>query len=304
MFRHSTGKWALTLSLWFTMGVQAAPEKLKPYILGSPQSGDMAQVVNLTKTALAANGFEVVGSYSPFPEATVIVATNNDLKAAAAKAKNGGFGVGQRVAVTNVDGKLQVTYVNPAYIGAAYGLGSLDSVSAKLLAALGNSLTFGSEKGLSEKQLAPGVYHYKMAMPYFDQIDTVGRHPDYKTAVDTVEKNLATGAGGTKKVYRIDLPNEVSVFGVGITRGDGLTSGSKDTDKEVLQIIDYGEYRASAYLPYEIMVKGNEVIALRGRYRIAVHFPDTSMMGEHGFTKIMSSPPGIKRALIAVGGGE
>ncbi len=306
MFRYSTGKWALalTLSLWFTMGAQAAPEKLKPYILGSPQSGDITQVVNLTKTALAANGFEVVGSYSPFPEATVIVVTNNDLKAAAAKAKNGGFGVGQRVAVTNVDGKLQVTYVNPAYIGAAYGLGSLDSVSAKLLAALGNSLTFGSEKGLSEKQLAPGVYHYKMAMPYFDQIDTVGRHPDYKTAVDTVEKNLAAGAGGTKKVYRIDLPNEVSVFGVGITRGDGLTSGAKDTDKEVLQIIDYGEYRATAYLPYEIMVKGNEVIALRGRYRIAVHFPDTSMMGAHGFTKIMSSPPGIKRALIAIGGGE
>ena len=305
MFKHSTGLGALALSLWMAMAAQAAPEKLKPYILASPpQSGDMTQVVNDTKTALAANGFEVVGSYAPFPEAMVIVVTNNDLKAAAAKAKNGGFGVGQRVAVTNVDGKLQVSYVNPAYIGAAYGLGRLESVSAKLQAALGNSLAFGSEEGLSEKQLAPGVYHYKMAMPYFDQIDLVGRHPDYKTAVDTVEKNLAAGAGGTKKVYRIDLPNEVSVFGVGITRGDGPASGAKDTDKEILHIIDFGEYRATAYLPYEIMVKGNEIIALRGRYRIALHFPDTSMMGEHGFTKIMSSPPGIKRALIAVGGGD
>ena len=161
MFKHNTGIWALALSLWFAMGAQAAPEKLKPYILGSSQSGDMAQVVNQTKTALAANGFEVVGSYVPFPEATVIVVTNNDLKAAAAKAKNGGFGVGQRVAVTTVDGKIQVSYVNPAYIGAAYGLGRLESVSAKLQAALGNSLAFGSEEGLSEKQLAPGTYHYK-----------------------------------------------------------------------------------------------------------------------------------------------
>ena len=100
------------------------------------------------------------------------------------------------------------------------------------------------------------------------------------------------------------LPNEVSVFGVGITKGDGPISGAKDTDREILHIIDFGEYRATAYLPYEIMVKGNEIIALRGRYRIAVHFPDTSMMGAHGFTKIMSSPPGIKRALIAVGGGD
>ena len=98
MFRHSTGIWALALSLWFTTGAQAAPEKLKPYILGSPQSGDMAQVVTLTKAALAAHGFEVVGSYSPCPEAMVIVVTNYDLKTAAAKAKNGGFGVGQRVA--------------------------------------------------------------------------------------------------------------------------------------------------------------------------------------------------------------
>jgi len=41
---------------------------------------------------------------------------------------------------------------------------------------------------------------------------------------------------------------------------------------------------------------------MRGRYRIAVHFPDTSMAGEHGFTKIMSSPGGIKNALEAVAG--
>ena len=305
MFKHNTSKWALALCLWFAVvGAQAAPEKLKPYILGSPQTGSMAEVVNLTKTALAAHGFEVVGSYTPFPEATVIVATNDELKAAAAQAKNGGFGAGQRVAVTSVDGKLQVSYANPAYIGAAYGLGKLESVSAKLQAALGNSLAFGSEAGLSEKRLAPGVYQYKLAMPYFDQTDLVGRHPDYKTAVATVEKNLAEGAGGTKKVYRIDLPNEVSVFGVGIIKGDGPTSGAKDTDQEILRIIDYGQYRATAYLPYEIMVKGNEIIALRARYRIAVHFPDTSMIGEHGFTKIMSSPSGIKRALIAVGGGE
>lgn len=304
MSMHTVSKLIVAAMLWSAALAHAAPERLKPYILGNAQVGDMNQVVNLTKAALLANGFEVVGSYSPFPEATVIVATNDELKAAASKApENGGFGVAQRVAVTNVEGKLQVSYVNPAYIGAAYGMGSLDGVSTKLRAALGNTLSFGSEEGLTAKQLAPGVYHYKMAMPYFDQTDLVGKQEDYKTAVDLVEKNLASGAGGTKKVYRIDLPNQVSVFGIGITTGDGLTRGAKDTDKEVLDIIDYKEHRSTAYLPYEIMVKGNEIIALRGRYRIAVHFPDTSMMGEHGFTKIMSSPGGIRRALEAVAGG-
>jgi hypothetical protein len=281
----------------------AAPGKLKPYVLGNPLVGDMNQVVSQTKAALTANGFEVVGSYSPYPAATVIVATNAELKAAASKAMNGGFGVAERVAVTSVEGKLQVSYVNPNYIGAAYGLGNLDAVYAKLRTALGDTLSFGSEEGMTAKQLAPGTYHYKMGMPYFNQTDLVGRHPDYKTAVDTVEKNLAQGLGGTKKVYRIDLPNEVSVFGIGIVTGDGLTNGAKDTDKEVMDIIDYKDYRSTAYLPYELMIKNNKIIALRGRYRIAVHFPDTSMMGEHGFTKIMSSPGGIRRALETVAGG-
>lgn len=303
MSMHTVSRLIVIAVLWGAGLAHAAPEKLKPYILGNPPSGDMLQVVNLTKAALVAHGFEVVGSYSPYPEATVIVATNDTLKAAASKAKNGGFGVAQRVAVTSVDGKLQVSYVNPAYLGAAYGLGNLEAVSAKLRAALGNTLSFGSEEGMTAKQLAPGVYHYKMAMPYFDQTDLVGKHDDYRTAVETVEKNLALGLGGTKKVYRIDLPNEVSVFGVGILTGDGINRGAKDSDKEVMDIIDYREYRSTAYLPYELMIKGNEIIALRGRYRIALHFPDTSMMGEHGFTKIMSSPGGIRRALELVAGG-
>jgi hypothetical protein len=104
-------------------------------------------------------------------------------------------------------------------------------------------------------------------------------------------------------VYRIDLPGkDVSVFGVAIPQGDGPDSGDKDTDKEITDIIDYKEIRSTAYLPYEIMVQGNQALALRGRYRIALHFPDTPMTGKHGFTKIMSSPGGIKNALKAVAG--
>ena len=76
----------------------------------------------------------------------------------------------------------------------------------------------------------------------------------------------------------------------------------KDTDKEITDIVDYKKYRHTAYLPYEMMVVGNEVIALRGRYRIALHYPDTKMMGARGFTKIMSAPKGIKFALKAVAG--
>lgn len=274
--------------------------RLKPFILGNPIAGDLDQVTTAVKTALKAQGFEEAGSYSPYANATVIVVTSPELKAAAAKAKNGGFGAGQRVAVTEVKGKLQVSYMNPAYMGAAYGLGKLEAVSEKLKAALGAVQDFGSAEGLTAEQLAPGNYHYMIGMPYFSQVDQHAKYPDYATAVAAVEKGLAAGRGGTKKVYRIDLPGEVSVFGVGIVTGDGIDKGDKDTDKEIMDIIDFRDLRSTAYLPYEMMVKGGEVISLRGRYRIAVHFPDTKMAGAHGFTKIMSSPGGIKAALNAV----
>ena len=291
----------LLLALGFFSIAQA--EILKPFVLGNAVPGTMADVVNHTTEKLTEQGFTVVGTYSPYPNATVICASHPDISAAAAKAENGGFGAAQRVAVTEVNGELQLTYVNPAYLGTAYGLGKMESISAKLEAALGHEQEYGSEKGIKEEKLAPGKYHYKMMMPYFDDIDVLNTYADYQTGVETVEANLAAGKGGTAKVYRIDLPGkDVSVFGVAIPQGDGPDSGDKDTDKEITDIIDYREIRSTAYLPYEIMVQGNQAIALRGRYRIAVHFPDTSMAGKHGFTKIMSSPGGIKNALKAVAG--
>lgn len=283
-------------------GVNASAEALKPFVLGDTPAGDMAPVVEATKKALTANGFQVVGSYSPFSTATVICATNPELLAAAVKAKNGGFGVAQRVAVTDVKGKLQVSYVNPAYIGTAYGLGKLDKTTEALKAALGHKQEFGS-KGVEEELLKPGVYHYSFGMPYFHNIDDLAEYPDHKTAVEKVEAALAAGKGGTQKVYRVDLPNEVVVFGVAINKGDGVNKGAKDTDKEILDIIDFQDPRSTAYLPYEMMVAGKKVVSLRGRFRIAVMFPDLSMMGAHGFSKIMSAPGGIKDALMQAAGG-
>ena len=291
----------IVLALSFFSVAQA--EVLKPFVLGKAVSGKMDDVAVYTKVQLTGQGFTIVGTYSPYPNATVICASHPDISAAAAKAENGGFGAAQRVAITEMDGKLQVTYVNPAYLGTAYGLGKMESISAKLETALGHEQEYGSEKGIKEEKLGPGKYHYKMMMPYFDDIDVLNTYADYQTGVETVEANLAAGKGGTAKVYRIDLPGkDVSVFGVAIPQGDGPDSGDKDTDKEITDIIDYREIRSTAYLPYEIMVQGNQAIALRGRYRIAVHFPDTSMAGKHGFTKIMSSPGGIKNALKAVAG--
>ena len=143
----------IILALSFFSVAQA--EVLRPFVLGKTVPGTMTDVVNHTTEKLTEQGFTVVGTYSPYPNATVICASHPDISAAAAKAENGGFGAAQRVAVTEIDGKLQVTYVNPAYIGTAYGLGKLESISIKLEAALGHEQEYGSEKGIKEKKLGP-----------------------------------------------------------------------------------------------------------------------------------------------------
>lgn len=289
----------LALTLCAFAAAAQAEEKLRPFVLGNTPTGDMAATVQATKRALAANGFQVLGSYVPYQGATVICATNGELRATALKTENGGFGAVERVAVTNDNGTLEVSYVNPVYMGIAYGMGELPQTTAALAKALGAQKTFGAE-GLDKSELGPQQYHYAIGMPYFFDVDLVETYPDHKTAVDTIERNLDLGKGGTQKVYRLDLSNDVTVFGVGITTGDGIGKGDRDTDTEIMQIIDYKSPRSTAYLPYELMVTGDRAIALAGRYRIAVYFPDTRMFGAHGFTKIMSAPDGILNALTAV----
>ena len=70
----------------------AQAEVLKPFILGNTVSGTMSEAVNDVTAKLTEQGFTVIGTYSPYPNATVICASYPDLTEAAAKAKNGGFG--------------------------------------------------------------------------------------------------------------------------------------------------------------------------------------------------------------------
>ncbi len=284
----------------FTVSSLAQAEGLKPFVLGTePQQGNLEQAVAAAKTALQGQGFEVVGSYSPYPNATVIVVTSDALKANAAKSDFGGYGAAQRVAVTKVKDKIQVSYTNPPYMAAAYRMqGSLMDVKTKLEAALGKQKEFGSEKGLSDKDLRK--YHYTFGMEYFDSLgkNQLAEFKSFQDATAAVEAGLAAGKAGVTKVYRIDIPGkEEAVFGVAITKGKGA-------DKYIMDYIDFGDVKSTAHLPYEILVSGNKVYHLFARFRIAIDFPDLSMMGSNSFMSIMSAPGAIKDSLTETVIGE
>jgi hypothetical protein len=277
----------------FSMAAMARADGLKPFMLGAePQQADLEQAVAAVKTSLQGQGFEVAGSYAPYSNAVVVVVTSEALKANAAKSEFGGYGAGQRVAVTKVKDKLQVSYTNPPYWAAAFRMkDNLEDVKAKLAAALGKQKEYGSEDGITEKKLRK--YNYMMGMAKFDSLGDheLAAFKTYQEAVNAVEAGLAAGKAGVTKVYRIDVPGkEEAVFGVAIAKGKGA-------DKYIMDYIDFADVKSTAHLPYEILVSGNKVYHLFAKFRIAISFPDLSMMGSNSFMSIMSAPGAIKDAL-------
>ena len=139
-------------------------------------------------------------------------------------------------------------------------------------------------------------------MEYFDDVYKLAEYGSHKEAVAKLEKNLADGVAGVTKVYRLDLPNNVTVFGVA---RKAPSEAELDRDEQyIMTEVDFDELKGTAYLPYEIMVYGNTVVALHMRFRMAVHYPDLKMMGKNSFMNIMPSPNAIQQALTAAAGGE
>ncbi|MFZ5620053.1 MAG: hypothetical protein ACOY5W_03390 [Pseudomonadota bacterium] len=291
---------AVVALLPLASGVQAA-DVYKPFILAYRGAGDMQTKVAEVKQALAGAGFQVVGDYEPYADAHVIIFTNDALKKVAAKSEYGGFAAAQRAAVTKVGDELQVAYVNPVYMAYAYRLkDNLANTAETLAKALGNIQEFGSEKGLTERKL--GRYHYTFGMEYFNDPYDLATYASHEEALKAVEQNLASNTVGVRQLYRIDIPGkEETIYGVSMQAGPN--GDQYMDDKFQMGVVNFGELKGTPYLPYEVMVTGNRVIALHMRFRMAVHYPDLKMMGENSFMKLMPSPEAIRKALtVAVGG--
>ena len=290
--------------LLYVIGAGAALAQdavLKPFVLGSKGPGDVAQKAEAAKAALAQHGFTVVGAYSPYPGTTIIAVTNDELKANAAKSEHGGFGVAQRVAVTKLKDEVQISYTNPVYLANAYRMaGDLKETTARLQAALGRIEEYGAE-GLTPAQLRR--YHYMIGMEYFDEPSMLASYGNFDEAVKAVEAGLAAGKQGVTKVYRVDVPGKKeALFGVAL-KGEGDAGRFMD-DKYIMSEIDFKDVRSSAHLPYDILVSEGKVYALYARFRIAISFPDLSMMGANSFMNIMKSPEAIRKALALASGGK
>jgi hypothetical protein len=163
-----------------------------------------------------------------------------------------------------------------------------------LATALGKVEEFGSKQGMTASQARK--YHYMIGMEYFDEPSVLAEYSSYEEAVQSVDAKLTSNKNGVTKVYRVDVPGkQESVFGVALK---GATEADKYLDDRfIMSEIDFHEVKSTAHLPYEVLVSGNKVYALYARFRIAINFPDLSMMGKNSFMNIMKTPEAIREVL-------
>ncbi len=292
-----------------------AADLLKPYVLAyTTTTGTVASVTDAVKAKLTGAGFKIVGSYSPFDGANVLVVTNDALLKAAASSDRGGYLAPERVTITKQYGNgkgaafnpasadIQVAFTNPVYWAAAYRVtADVSAVKAALVAALGNQQEYGSfydyKNGISANDVRD--YRYMIFMEEFTDPSDLGSFADHATAVKAVETGLGAHAGGTSEVYRIDIPGtQETVFGVALTQGCSA-------DAHIMKTVDMGPIHNTGYAPYEILVDGKHAEALYARFRIAISYLGLPMVSNPTggtFMDIMCAPDSIKHALMAATG--
>lgn len=119
------GLWILIciyLGLIGMVNVQAEeePQRVRPYVLAAVGSGELEQQQQEVAERLQQGGFELLGSYRPYDGAVIHLVTNEQLKREAAGSEHGGFGAALRVAITEVNDQLQVSYTNPVWMAHVY----------------------------------------------------------------------------------------------------------------------------------------------------------------------------------------
>ena len=278
----------LVLGLIWTLAIS-------PYIKLEVYDGPMNEAVGQVKTILEEGGYEIIGQYQPGdnPDLYVLVFTSNELITFCQQSEDRGMlGAAMKVGFQKVDGKIDVSIVNPEYLFYAYFQEMMNDasfnssaleLSSKVKSIMGEGSLqepFGGD--LSAEKLVK--YRYMVGMPNFGKAVSLAEFDSFEQGLAAIQEGLSK-VEPTLKVYEIiNDGKEIAVFGIGL----------KDMEKgeaHFLPII--GESHVAA-MPYELILQGNEVTMLHGRFRFALHWPELTMKT---FTKIMSSPGDVEDAM-------
>ncbi len=250
-------------------------------------SGTVADVTAKLKAQLKTHEFMYLGGYHPEGKSNmyVIAFTKKQLYALAIYGKtNKALASILKFGIIKKGNTVTVSLLNPEYIFYAYfrnTTGSYEKLKAisdethNILKSVGTGFRgFGGQLSKSELK----KYHYMIGMPYFTDPVELKKFPSFAKACETIEKNLKAGKGKTARVFRLKFnKSQISIYGVAL-------KDKEDGENYFLPVI--GEDHIAA-MPYELIVIGNKVMMLHGKYRFALLWPELSM-GQ--FMKIVSTP--------------
>ena len=300
----------LCLILLFASPAVIAADGLKPFVLAASITDKSLSEVSAEVAAKLQNaGFDLIGQYSPYDDTAILVFSSVELRELATRSERGGYGAALRVSLTSNNGKIELAYTNPLYWASAYRMqADAASIATQLKAVLGFEQSFGSgDLSLSASDLRK--YHYTFMMEYFDDPSVLNYFDSHEQAVAAVRDNLAKQVSASSQVYELRLSPDINekqmtLFSVGLA---GVDQDDCSSDAYIMGRIDKDSPRHSAHLPYEILVYGNQVEALYGRFRIALSWPHLPMIASDTgatFFSIMCAPGAIEDALIAIAGGS
>jgi len=286
----------LVFSLFLIITVNAQNE-LSPYF-GIQLDADMTEIKNGIPSLITSNGFNLLGSYQVAnnDHLWVIAFTSDELMNVCANYKDrGALASVLKIGLYQNEDKLELSLLNPNYMFYAYfgedykeHSNKLEAINKKAITMLsthfGQMQAFGG--GLTADEL--GKYHYKIMMPYFDDPIELETYTDFKEGVSYIRKKISESGKDIKLVYELlDERHQTAVFGIGLLNAE-------EGEPHFLPII--GE-RHIAAMPYEIILQGDEVSMLAGKYRFALYWPELTM-GE--FMKIMSTPGDVEDAMESI----
>ena len=267
---------------------------ISPYLKVATYEAPMNEVVGIWTSILEEAGYEVIGQYQPGdnPELYVMVFTSDELKAFCQQSEDRGMlAAAMKLGFQQSEGTIAVSMINPEYLFYAYFQEKMNEasfnasaleLSSKIKDVLGGGTPAAFGGDLKVEKLMK--YRYMAGMPNFSKSVSLAEFDSFNEGLTAIRDGLSRG-GPTLKVYEVvSADTETAVFGIGL----------KDKEKgeaHFLPII--GESHVAA-MPYELILQGNEVTMLHGRFRFALYWPELTMKT---FTKIMSSPGDVEDAM-------
>ncbi|NPD47163.1 hypothetical protein [Lentimicrobium sp. S6] len=290
-------KQLLMIALMISLGLSSwAQEELAPY-LGVQIPGDISSLSEQIQDLISNEGFHVIGQYqvADRDDLLVLCFTREDLKKVCEDFEDrGALASVLKVALRKVNDSVELSLLHPNYMFYAYfgddykiqapALKKIDQDAKKLIKGFGEAQPFGG--GLTADDLEK--YHYKVMMPYFDDPVELEEYASFEEGLKYIQDKISESGDDIKLVYQlIDERRQTAVFGIGLLN---VELG----EPSFLPII--GE-RHIAAMPYDIILQGNTVTMLHGKYRFALYWPELTM---GTFMKIMSTPGDVEDAMESI----